>query len=204
MITFASRRTLSAVATPFPRPEDPPAQTAERGISTHPSCGSRLLHAPPSALALPEAWGSLPQSRPAGAPPPASAADVRIVARSSGKTLVFVMSSDVWAFEARGRLVLVHAEQGCFDIDLPLVEVESVLGPRFCRVHRNWLVGLSKVRELWSGNGTMHLFAGMAISGESTARRGVEVPVARDRVKRVRRELLADTFGLRPAARGCG
>jgi DNA-binding LytR/AlgR family response regulator len=201
VITFASRRTLSAVSTPFPCPEDPPVQTAERGISTHPPSESRLLRAASSAFTLSEAWGSLPQSRPAGAPSPAT--DVRIVGRSSGRTLVFVMSSDVWAFEARGRLVLVHAEQGSFDIDLPLVEVESVLGPRFCRVHRNWLVGLSKVRELWSGNGTMHLFAGMALSGESAVRRGIEVPVARDRVKRVRRELLADTFGLRPAAR-CG
>jgi DNA-binding LytR/AlgR family response regulator len=117
---------------------------------------------------------------------------------------VFVMSSEVWAFEARGRLVFVHAPQGCFDIDLPLVEVEAILGPPFLRVHRNWLVGLTKVRELWTGNGTMHLFAGTAMSGENTGRQGVEVPVARDRVKRVRSELLAETFGLRPASRGRG
>ena len=114
------------------------------------------------------------------------------------------MSSEVWAFEARGRLVFVHAPQGCFDIDLPLVEVEAVLGAPFLRVHRNWLVGLAKVRELWSGSGTMHLFAGTGMSGESTGHLGVEVPVARDRVKRVRSELLAETFGLRLASRGRG
>jgi DNA-binding LytR/AlgR family response regulator len=121
----------------------------------------------------------------------------RIVARSSGKTLVFLLPSDVWAFEARQRVVFVHTAQGCFDIDLPLVEVEATVGPAFLRVHRNWLVGLSKVRELRTGNCEMHLFAGTAISADEADRRGVEVPVARDRVKRVRRELLAGTFGLR-------
>ena len=130
------------------------------------------------------------------------AADVRIVARSSGKRLVFIMASEVWAFEARGRLVFVHAPQGCFDIDLPLTEVETILGPPFLRVHRNWLVALSKVRELWPGSGTMRLFAGVAMSAESPDRRGIEVPVARDRVKQVRRSLLGDALGLRFMPRG--
>jgi DNA-binding LytR/AlgR family response regulator len=132
----------------------------------------------------------------------ASPADVRIVARSSGKRLVFIMASDVWAFEARGRLVFVHVPRGCFDIDLPLSEVEAILGPPFMRVHRNWLVAVSKVRELWPGSGTMRLFAGVAMSAESPDRRGIEVPVARDRVKQVRRLLLADALGLRFMPRG--
>jgi LytTr DNA-binding domain len=196
------------VGTPF-RSEDYPSPLADQGILPRRVHEARASQIPPRPSAgpppAPPTCRRLPEpDRASGVLSPPAGHDLRIVARSSGKTLVFVMSSDVWAFEARGRLVFVHAPQGCFDIDLPLIEVESVLGPTFCRVHRNWLVDLSKVRELSSGNGAMHLFAGMALCAESAVRRGVEVPVARDRVKRVRRQLLADTFGLRPATRGLG
>jgi hypothetical protein len=136
-----------------------------------------------------------------GAPPATVQADFRIAARSSGKHLVFLSSSEVWAFEARERLVFVHASQGTFDIDLPLGEVES-LGPWLLRVHRNWLVSVARVRELHCGQGAMHLFAGAALSDGNADRRGVEVPVARDRMKQVRRRLLADTFGVSSVERG--
>jgi DNA-binding LytR/AlgR family response regulator len=140
-------------------------------------------------------------SRAPGRASAATVSDVRIVARSSVKRLVFITSSDVWAFEARGRLVFVHVPCGCLDIDLPLNEVESILGPSFLRVHRNWLVALSKVRELWPGSGSMSLFAGVAMSAEPPDRRGIEVPVARDRMKHVRSLLMADALGLRLVAR---
>jgi hypothetical protein len=127
--------------------------------------------------------------------------NLRIAARSGGQSVVFVVSSDVWAFEACGRLVFVHSPQGRFDIDLSLLEIGSTLGPPFLRVHRSWLVDLTKVRELSFSSGAMLLFAGSAPADRSTARRGVEVPVSRERVRLVRRKLLADTFGLRPARR---
>jgi DNA-binding LytR/AlgR family response regulator len=138
------------------------------------------------------------------ASPPAAAESgpiLRIAARSSGKRLVFLTAGDVWAFEARERLVFVQAPQGRFDIDLPLGEVESSLGAPFLRVHRNWVVSLTKVRELRWGNGSMQLFAGGGISDESADRCGLDVPVARDRMKQVRGRLLAGTFGVRPAVR---
>jgi DNA-binding LytR/AlgR family response regulator len=162
-------------------------------------CLSELRTEPSTALpvSIEASRGRADAPLPARAGSPFSGRDRRIVARSTGNTLVFIPPSDVWAFEARQRLVLVHAPQGCFDIDLPLVEVEPIVGPLFLRVHRNWLVGLAKVRELRPGHGEIHLFVGMAVAPDSTDRRGVEVPVARDRVKRVRRELLAGTFGLR-------
>jgi DNA-binding LytR/AlgR family response regulator len=162
------------------------------------------LQRPDSLRAAADADATASPERPrALRPAPATPVpDVRIVARSTGKRLVFIMSSDVWAFEARGRLVFVHVPRGCFDIDLPLSEVETILGPPFLRVHRNWLVALSKVRELWPGSGTMRLFAGVAMSAESPDRRGIEVPVARDRVKQVRRLLLTDALGLRFLPRG--
>jgi DNA-binding LytR/AlgR family response regulator len=131
------------------------------------------------------------------APPPprwsGAPRDVRIVARAKGKTVVFIAASEVWAFEARGQLVYVHTAEGKFGIDLSLREVEARLGAPFLRVHRNWLVGLAKVREL----GAMHLFAGDAISTGNVQRQGIELPVAQERIKDVRGRLLADSFGLR-------
>ncbi len=114
---------------------------------------------------------------------------------------MFVVSSDIWAFEARARLVFVHTPHGRFDIDLSRGKIATLLGPLFLRVHRDWLVGLTKVRELRSENGVVRLFAGTSISKGSSDPQGVEVPVARERTKEVRRRLLADTFGLRPAGR---
>jgi DNA-binding LytR/AlgR family response regulator len=127
--------------------------------------------------------------------------DVRIAARSTGRKVVFLPSASVWAFEARERLVFVHAPQGTFDIDVTLGELQSSLGAQFLRVHRNWLVSLTQVRELESVNGVMQLFAGGSLTSEATYRRGIEVPVARDRMKHVRQLLLADTFGVRLAMR---
>jgi DNA-binding LytR/AlgR family response regulator len=122
--------------------------------------------------------------------------DTRIVGRSSGNRLVFVVPAEVWAFEAQARLVFVHGTQGRFDVDMSLTELESPLGSPFLRVHRNWLVGLAKVRELRWKEGFMHLFVGEGVPGTSADTRGVEVPVAGDRVREVRRHLLAGTIGV--------
>ncbi len=59
----------------------------------------------------------------------------------------------------------------------------------------------TKIRELESVHGAMQVFAGGSLSAEIADRRGIEVPVARDRMKQVRQLLLADTFGVRPALR---
>jgi DNA-binding LytR/AlgR family response regulator len=156
----------------------------------------RSTEAPAGAetWALPGESERAPSTRP-GVP------DLRIAARSSGRKVVFLPSSSVWAFEARERLVFVHAPQGTFDIDVTLGELQSSLGSQFLRVHRNWLVSRAKIRELESVHGAMQLFAGGSLSAEIDDRRGIEVPVARDRMKQVRQLLLADTFGVRPAAR---
>jgi DNA-binding LytR/AlgR family response regulator len=127
---------------------------------------------------------------------------MRIVARGKGSTLVFIPSTEIWAFEARGRLVCLHAPTGSFDVDLSLREVEAVLGPRFLRVHRNWLVGLTKVRELRSSSGASVLFIGDTTAEDPASLRGLEVPIARERTKVVRRVLLAGAFGLRPRSDG--
>jgi hypothetical protein len=177
----------------FPRaPETPSVTSSAEGA------GAATRTVGPPATLVPTRGPAL---RPlAAAPPPRR--DARIVARAKGNTLVFIPSTEIWAFEARGRLVCLHAPAGCFDVDLSLREVEAVLAGSFLRVHRNWLVGLGKVRELRSSGGVSVLFAGDTTAEDPASLRGIEVPIARERAKVVRRILLAGAFGLRPRSDG--
>jgi DNA-binding LytR/AlgR family response regulator len=126
--------------------------------------------------------------------------EVPIVARK-GRALVFLRSREVWAFEARDGLVYLHAHAGCFDIDRSLSEVMAVLGAPFARVHRSWVVGLAKVREFRSTNAGHTLFVSDSVAELA---RGVEVPIARERVRAVRRSLLEGSFGLRVQSTASG
>jgi two-component system, LytTR family, response regulator LytT len=125
-------------------------------------------------------------------PPSDSEAD-RIVARRR-RTLVFLSTSDIWAFEASERLALVHSAHGTFEIDLSLSTVELSFGRRFLRVHRNWLVNTAYVRELDRESGESTLLVGAGYAAED---RNVRVPVARDRAQTVRDHLLRSTLGIR-------
>lgn len=113
----------------------------------------------------------------------------RIAARK-GKSIVFLETRDVWAFEAEGRLCFVHAAVGRLDIDLSLTSLEAVLGGAFLRVHRNWLVAVDEVRGIVRDGGETTLTVGHASTPLS-------VPVARDRAAEVRERLLDSAVGLR-------
>jgi DNA-binding LytR/AlgR family response regulator len=110
----------------------------------------------------------------------------RIVARRK-KSLVFLTLDEVWAVEAASRLAFVHTPLGRFDLDLSLTSIQATCGPRFLRVHRNWLVNLAWVRELdrTGGDTTLYLGSGLGASGK-----GLRVPVARERLQQVRDALL--------------
>lgn len=71
----------------------------------------------------------------------------RVVARRK-KSLVFLDPQTIWAFEAADRLTYVHAPEGRFDIDLSLAAIEASFGRALFRVHWNWLVNLTCVKEL--------------------------------------------------------
>jgi DNA-binding LytR/AlgR family response regulator len=118
----------------------------------------------------------------------------RIVARSSGRSLVFLDARDVWAFEASESLAFVHAPRGRFEIEVSLADLELALGRAFLRVHRQWLVALSKVRELQPAGREFHLLVGER-GGEPEKR--LSVPVARERLSAIRQELLDGAIGLR-------
>jgi two-component system response regulator LytT len=117
----------------------------------------------------------------------------RIVARRK-RNLVFLEFHEIWAFEAADRLTFVHTTQGTFDIDLSLAAVESSFGRAFVRVHRNWLVNATHIKELERDGHETRLFVG---AGVADAAKGVRVPVAREHAAAVRDMLLANATGLR-------
>ena len=118
---------------------------------------------------------------------------LRIVARRK-KSLVFLDPSEIWAFEAADRMTFVHAAHGTFDLDLSLSAIEASFGRAFTRVHRNWLVNVAQIRELERDGTETKLFVGSGLDDE---RRGVRVPVSRDRAQPLRDMLLANATGLR-------
>ncbi len=117
----------------------------------------------------------------------------RIVARRK-RSLVFLRPDEIWAFEAADRLTFVHTRHGTFDIDLSLTAVEASFGRAFARVHRNWLVNTSHIKELERDGHETRLFVG---AGIADAGPGMMVPVARERAGAVREMLLSNATGLR-------
>ncbi len=117
----------------------------------------------------------------------------RIVARRR-KSLVFLEPSEIWAFEAADRLTFVHTPHGKFDLDLSLAAIEASFGRALMRVHRNWLVNVTYIKELERDGAETKLFVGPAIGDET---HGIRVPVSRDRAQALRETLLSNATGLR-------
>jgi DNA-binding LytR/AlgR family response regulator len=127
--------------------------------------------------------------------PAAPPAPLRIVARR-GKSLVFLRHEEVWAFEAADRMTSVHTPHGAFDLDLSLSAIEASFGRTLTRVHRNWLVNAEHIKELERDGTDTRVFVGVGLGAE---RRGVSVPVARERSQTIREMLLSNATGLRRA-----
>ncbi|HEY8039909.1 MAG TPA: LytTR family DNA-binding domain-containing protein [Polyangiaceae bacterium] len=123
----------------------------------------------------------------------AASGPARIVARRK-RSLVFLEPREIWAFEAADRLTFVHTMHGTFDIDLSLSAVEASFGRAFVRVHRNWLVNATHIKELERDGHETKLFVG---AGVADAGQGVRVPVARERAAALREMLLTNATGLR-------
>jgi two-component system response regulator LytT len=116
----------------------------------------------------------------------------RVVARRK-KSLVFLDPETIWAFEASERLTFVHSPEGKFDVDLSLAAIEASFGRTLFRVHRNWLVNLTCVKELDRDAGGAMVTVGVD-SGEGHS---MHVPVSQDRSKALRDALLENATGLR-------
>lgn len=117
----------------------------------------------------------------------------RIIARRA-KTLVFLEPEEVLAFEARDRLTSVHTPHGAFDVDLSLAVIELSFGRSLVRVHRNWLVNAAYIKELEREGRETRIFVGLGLGPE---RRGLRIPVGRERVQEVRNLLFEGATGTR-------
>jgi DNA-binding LytR/AlgR family response regulator len=117
----------------------------------------------------------------------------RVVARRK-KSLVFLDPETIWAFEAADRLTFVHSPDGKFDIDLSLAAIEASFGRALFRVHRNWLVNLTYVKELERDIGGATVTVGSDLGPEG---RSIRAPVSQDRAKALRDVLLENATGLR-------
>jgi two-component system, LytTR family, response regulator LytT len=117
----------------------------------------------------------------------------RVVARRK-KSLVFLDPEKIWAFEAADRLTFVHSPEGKFDIDLSLSAIEASLGRTLFRVHRNWLVNLTYVKQLERDGtgGTVTVGTDLVAEGRS-----IHAPVSQDRAKALRDRLLENATGVR-------
>jgi len=88
--------------------------------------------------------------------------------------------AEVSHLRTENRLLLVHTPEGHFVLDRTLDELESVLAPRFIRVHRGAMVALDQIREVLPEPGG---------TGEIRLADGSRLPVSRDRMPDLRRRL---------------
>jgi two-component system response regulator LytT len=131
--------------------------------------------------------------RPAPVRPTTPGKPPRIVARRK-MSLVFLALDEVWAIEAANRLTFVHTPLGRFELDLSLNSIEATSSISLTRVHRNWLVNLTHVREIERSDGGTILYIGPGVGGSG---QGIRAPVARERAQQVRDTLLATATGIR-------
>jgi two-component system response regulator LytT len=116
----------------------------------------------------------------------------RVVARRN-RSLVFLDPKKIWAFEAADRLAFVHSPEGTFAIDMSLAALEASFGRALFRVHRNWLVNLTYVKELERDIGGATLIVGSELGSSGSIR----APVSHDRARELRAVLLKNATGLR-------
>jgi DNA-binding LytR/AlgR family response regulator len=73
-----------------------------------------------------------------------AAAPMRIPAKRGSKILLLDPSEVIW-FESEDELVYAHAADGRAMVERPLGELEELLAGSFFRIHRSYLVNLSRV-----------------------------------------------------------
>ena len=112
----------------------------------------------------------------------------RLAARK-GASLLFLDLQGMLAFEAAERLTYLHHTEGTFCVDLSLNALAAALGDHVLRVHRNWLIAPAHVQGLRRVDGELSLELGLAL----------RVPVARERARDVRKQLLQNTVGIAEA-----
>ena len=93
---------------------------------------------------LEEIRAGLPAASAEAPGPRAPAAPLRIPAKRGAKILLLDPSDVIW-FESDDELVYARTAEGRAMVDRPLGELEEVLAASFFRIHRSYLVNLSRV-----------------------------------------------------------
>ncbi|MEY8689809.1 MAG: LytR/AlgR family response regulator transcription factor, partial [Leptothrix sp. (in: b-proteobacteria)] len=93
----------------------------------------------------PAAW---PATRPAGLSPAAPAADEAALVVHERQGLVRVPLSQVLYLKAELKYITVRTAQASHLIEASLTDLETRLGARFLRIHRNAIVARHAIREL--------------------------------------------------------
>lgn len=103
----------------------------------------------------------------------------RFTVHARGRLLVLSWS-EVSHLTTEDRLLHVHSPRGHHVLDRTLDELESVLAPRFLRIHRSTMIALDRVRELCpDGKG----------GGDVVLDDGTALAVSRDRMALLRKAL---------------
>jgi two-component system, LytTR family, response regulator len=111
------------------------ARQAAGRAEAPPSEMLRLLEEIKAGLAAPTAEVSAPR---------AAAAPMRIPAKRGAKILLLDPADVAW-FESEDELVHAHTAEGRALVERPLGELEELLAGYFFRIHRSYLVNLSRV-----------------------------------------------------------
>ena len=86
---------------------------------------------------------------------PAPAAPKRIPAKRGAKILLLDPSEVIW-FESEDELVYARTAEGRAMVERPLGELEEVLAGSFFRIHRSYLVNLSRVGAIVPEDGGIY------------------------------------------------
>jgi len=103
----------------------------------------------------------------------------RFTVQAKGRLRVLAWK-DVSHLRTENRLLFVHTSEGRFVLDRNLDELEPMLTPEFIRPHRSAMVALREIVEMEAQPGE---------AGQLRLRDGTQIPVSRERLPEVRRQL---------------
>jgi two-component system LytT family response regulator len=78
---------------------------------------------------------------------PAQAAPLRIPVRRAGRIVLLDPGEILW-FEAEETIVFARTEEARLLVERPLNDLEEILRPNFFRIHRSFLVNVSRIAEI--------------------------------------------------------
>ena len=123
-------------------------QRAREAVRNEPPPGGEIVRL------LEEIRSGLPGGAEEGAPP-AGEPPIRIPARRANRVVLLDPAEILW-FEAEETIVFARTADARLLVERTLGDLEALLGRRFFRAHRGYLVNLSSIGEILPGEGGAH------------------------------------------------